>query len=128
MDRITVSQLYEIEKKGGRKNKYGAKKTEYNGHMFDSKHEARVAEDIDFMMKDKGDSNPIVAVEYHPPKYDMIVNGIKITHYTADFKVTRKDGSVEIWDAKSDPTRKKSDYVMRKKLLKALHGIDIIEK
>lgn len=114
-------------KKGGG-NKFHAKKTEYNGHVFDSKHEAKVAEDIDFMMLDKGDSNPIVDVVYHPPRYDMIVNGIKITHYTADFKVTRKDGSVEIWDAKSPPTRKKSDYVMRKKLLKALYDIDIVEK
>lgn len=118
-------QIFGKQKKG---NKYGAKKTEFNGHMFDSKHEAKVAEDIHYMMLDKSDSNPIVDVVYHPPRFDMIVNGIKITHYTADFKVTYKDGREEIWDAKSEPTKKKGDYVMRKKLLKALYDIDIIEK
>lgn len=125
---MSVKQFFEIERKEKKGNKYNAKKTEFNGHIFDSKHEAKVAEDLELEKHEKNPVDQILSIEYHPPRYDMIVNGLKITHYTADFKVTRRSGKVEIIDAKSDPTRKKRDYVIRKKLLKALYGIDIIEK
>lgn len=119
---------YEVVIDSRRTNKYGAKKTEYNGHMYDSIHEAQVAMDLDLLMKEKNPADRIIAVTPHPPKYDLVVNGVKISHYTADFKVEYESGKIEIIDAKSSVTKKARDYVMRKKLMRALYGIEIIER
>jgi hypothetical protein len=60
-------------------------------------------------------------------KYDLIVNGIKIGFYKADF-VTYKDGEVlDVIDVKSEMTKKLPVYRLKKKLIKAIYKIDIIE-
>lgn len=61
-------------------------------------------------------------------RYVIVVNGIKITSYRADFVLEYPDGSFRIVDVKSDMTRKLNDYVMRKKLMKACFGIEIYER
>ena len=48
--------------------------------------------------------------------------------YTADFVYTdRSSGKLVVEDVKSPPTRKKSDYVLRRKLMLWIHGIRILE-
>lgn len=122
-----MNQLYEVIQTPKKRGKYNAKKTEYDGHVFDSKHEAACAEQLNLLKSAKDPTQRVVELEYHPKKYDLIVNGVKISHYTPDFRVVYADGRTEIVDAKSVVTKKKNDYVMRKKLMKALYDIEIIE-
>lgn len=119
---------YEVEKLSRKKtNKYNAVRTEYNGHTYDSKHEAHVAMQLDLLRKEKDASDPIVSIEPHPKPYVFIVNDVKITSYTPDFVVTYASGKKEIIDAKSPPTRKHEGYRIRKKFMKAIYGIEVIE-
>lgn len=45
-------------------------------------------------------------------------------HYVADFLVTFADGHTEVWDAKGFKT---PDYVIKRKLMLHVHGIQIKE-
>ena len=48
--------------------------------------------------------------------------------YFADFVAVRPDGTVEaVYDVKSEATRKSEKYVIKKKLMKELWGIEIKE-
>lgn len=95
-------------------NKYGAKKTEFNGKRYDSKFEAGVAQELDLRLK----SGDITAVE---PQYKVEMwcyreNGLpafKVSH-KIDFRVTNKDGSYELIEAKGIET---TDYLWRRKFL-----------
>ena len=60
-------------------------------------------------------------------RYDLIVNGIKIGFYKADF-VTYKDGQIlEVIDVKSEMTKKLPVYRLKKKMIKAIYNFDIVE-
>ena len=126
MDRITPAQYYEVVKPQ-RRGKYNAIKTEYNGHTYDSKHEAHVAEMLDLRKKEKNPADRILSVTPHPKRFSLRVNDVLVSSYTPDFMVEYASGKVEYIDAKSEITRKKNDYVIRKKLMRALYGIEIIE-
>ena len=58
--------------------------------------------------------------------YKLVVNGLLIARYRADFVYIR-DGNRVVEDVKSDMTRKLREYQMKKSLMKAIHGIDIEE-
>ena len=81
-------------------NKYGAKKTEFKGRVYDSKHEATVAADIDLLVK----SGEVLQVE--PQKTFNLYgsNGGRVCTHRPDFVLTFKDGHQEIWEAKRFPT------------------------
>lgn len=95
-------------------NKYGAKKTEFNGHKYDSKYEASVAQELDLRLK-AGDITEVL------PQYKVEVwcyreNGLpafKISH-KVDFRVANKDGSYTLVEAKGVETE---DYKWRRKFL-----------
>lgn len=121
-------KYWETEKlKSKKANKYNAKKTEYNGHTYDSKHEANVARYLDLLLSEKSASDRVVAWEPHPNSFIFTVNDVKITSYTPDFKVTYSSGKVEWWDAKSEATRKAEAYKIRKKLMLAHYNIQVKE-
>lgn len=98
-------------------NKYGAKKTEYDGRKYDSKFEAGVAQELDLRLK----SGDIKAVE---PQYKVEMwiyredgrRAFKVTH-KVDFRVTNNDDSYELIEAKGVET---PDYKWRRKLLEEL--------
>ena len=120
--RAHLSKKAAQEKAAG-KSKYKNKKTEVDGHKFDSKKEAdeylelkrrKLAGDIsDFKMQER---------------YKFIINGILVSSYRADFVVIHRNGSQEVIDVKSYYTRSLNDYVIRKKLMQAMYGITIVEK
>lgn len=58
------------------------------------------------------------------PRFSFELNGVKICTYVADFRVEYKDGTVEIEDVKGYLT---DIYKLKKKLMKAFHGIDVKE-
>ena len=124
-ERIKYYEVVKLTSKKG--NKYNAKKTEYNGHSYDSKHEARVAQYLDLLLKEKDARDTVIKWIPHPKKFTFTVNGKKITSYTPDFMVKYSSGKVEYWDAKSEATRKAEAYRIRKKWLLAEYGIDVKE-
>jgi hypothetical protein len=57
------------------------------------------------------------------PKYEFVINGVKVTTYKADFRYVEK-GATVVEDAKGYRTQV---YRLKVKLMKALHNIDIKE-
>lgn len=107
-----------------RKNKYGNKKTVYNGRNFDSKKEADYCQLLDVLKSTAIESLRVNLYEMQVP-YLLEVNGIKICKYILDFKVYYADGRTEHIDIKGYLT---PVFRIKKKLMKAIHNIDIIEK
>lgn len=81
-------------------NKYHAKKTEYNGVLYDSKREATKAYELDLLVRAKEikswDRQEKISLRGR--------NGSLICHYLPDFSVIHLDGSKEIIEIKSKPT------------------------
>lgn len=109
-----------VEKK---KNKFGAKKTEYKNRTYDSAAEAKRAYELDALTR----TGEIISVEYQPV-YDIVINGELVCKYKADFRIHYTDGRVVVEDVKG--YKGGSAYAIfriKKKLVKAVHGVDIIE-
>lgn len=123
-ERMSLEEYFALpEVKAAKKNKFGARKVEYDGRIFDSAKEAKRADEL-WMMKLAGE---VTKVEYQVP-FECIVNGKKICKYVADFRVTYKDGTVEIEDVKGYKKGAAYGYFkLKKKLVEALHGIEIKE-
>lgn len=103
-------------------SKYGAKRTESNGIMFDSKRESERYEEL-LLLESAG---AISGLETKTAAciFQLVVNGVKIGRFTCDFRYTENGRSV-IEDSKSGVASR--DYILRKKLMKAIHGIDVRE-
>lgn len=102
-----------------RKSKYRNEKTEYNGVLYDSKKEAKYAQDLDLLVKGK----QVEKWERQTP-FTCVVNKKKICTYYADFKVWYTNGTIEVIDVKGVKT---DVYKIKKKLVEALFNIKIIE-
>ena len=76
-------------------NKYGAKKTEYNGSRYDSKYEAQIAQDLDLRLR----TGDIKHVEKQV-KIPLEAYGKHIANYFIDFVVTHNDGHLEYLEVK----------------------------
>lgn len=61
------------------------------------------------------------------PKFEFVVNGVRVGSYTADFRYLDETGNVIIEDRKSSGTRRERDYRIRKKLMLALYSIEVKE-
>ena len=92
------------------RNKYNAIKQKYNGEVFDSKKELKRYMELELLLRAKEITN----LEIHP-KFDLMVNGVKIGRYTADFRYSKGE-EVVVEDVKSKATKTR-DYVLRKKIL-----------
>ena len=95
-----------------RGNKYGAKKTLYNGYTYDSKKEAGYAAELDLRKraKDIKDWDRQFQVE-------LRANGILICKHKIDFRILHNDNSYELVEIKGFATH---DWIMRRKLLEAI--------
>lgn len=103
-------------------SKYKNVKTVINGITFDSKKEAGYYG----ILRLKEKANLIDRFEMQV-RYDLVVNNIQVGFYKADF-VTYKNGkALEVIDVKSEMTKKLPVYRLKKKLIKAIYGIDIVE-
>jgi hypothetical protein len=106
----------------GRQVKYGNQKTIRNGQVFDSKREANRYDALKLL-----EANGEVRNIHRQVKYVMIVNGVRITTYKADFvyEELRKGAWIEVVeDSKGYPNDR---WPMKKKLMKACHGITVRE-
>lgn len=102
-----------------RTNKYAAKKKELDGIKFDSRKEARRYRELTLLAA----AGELKDLKLQVP-FDLIVNGQKICAYRADFTYTDKAGQFVVEDAKGFKT---PEYRLKKKLVKACHGVEIRE-
>ena len=92
------------------KNKYNAIKQTYKGEVFGSKIELNRFVELEHLLTER----KIFNLETHP-RFDLMVNGVKIGRYTADFRYN-KGNEVVVEDVKSKATKTR-DYMLRKKIL-----------
>lgn len=125
-----------------RKNKYNAKKVEFDGLVFDSKKEKARYELLkeaydkglisDLQRQVRYELEPPVVEEYEEQLKTKVVKKTRTLqrgiYYTCDFQYI-KDGELVVEDVKSSPAQAKLDkaYQIRKKLLFARHRIKIYE-
>ena len=117
-----INQLpYNTRFKFKKSSKFGAKKTVVDGITFDSKWESERYGQLRAMER-----GGIVTDLELQVKYDIVINDIKICKYIADFvyKEESPDGEIKeiVEDAKGFET---PEFKLKKKLMKAVHGIDI---
>lgn len=75
--------------------KYKNKRTTIKGIHYDSKFESKVGKDLEYRMMAKD-----IACFSRQVNFPLVVNGIKITTYRADFVVEHNDKSLEVVEAK----------------------------
>lgn len=115
-----TKEEYEAMVKGKGRNKYNAKKTTIDGIKFDSLLEGRRYQYLKVLEQ----AGEIRNLTCHP-FWNIEVCGDRICKYTADFKYWDcRSGKEVIEDTKGRKTR---DYVIRVKLLKAVHKITVVE-
>lgn len=103
-----------------RHGKFNAKKVEIDGIVFDSGLEAKRYQKLKLLER----SGEIRELDIHVP-YRLEVNGEHICDYEADFVYIRvSDGFKVVEDAKGVKT---PVYRLKKKLMKAIYGIEIVE-
>lgn len=99
-------------------NKYGAKKTEYNGVVYDSKFEAQKAYELDMLQRagritDLRRQVAFVLQDRYVNNYGKTIRPI---YYVADFAYTEvKTGKKIVMDTKSPATRTRV-YLVKKKM------------
>ena len=114
------------------KPKMRSKRCRYDGKWFDSKREASRYSELKLLES----AGEVAGIEHHKV-YDLIVNGIKITSYEADFVYSSRAGTV-VEDVKPDYKSEQSEraykrtdayrrFKMKKLLMLAIHGIDVRE-
>jgi hypothetical protein len=104
---------------GAKRSKYGAIKTQVDGITFDSKREAAFYQDLLLQKK----AGVVVDID-RQHNFPIIINDFKVCIYRADFVVRMADGRVRVIDVKGFSNR---IYSLKKKLMRAVHGIAIEE-
>lgn len=127
----------EEQAKVKKKNKYGNFRGEgktaagryYNtvrdGQTFDSEKEANYYDRLKMELL-AGQFKQLI-YKKRDLTFKLIVNGWLIATYEADFIKVLWSGEREVIDVKSMFTRTLPPYIMKKKLMKALYNIDIVE-
>jgi len=119
---LSLEQYRKLVRRGKR-SKYGNKRTEIDGQSFDSKKEARRAQELRLLAA----SGAISHLDFQRV-FKLIVNEHHICKYIADFcYYDNATGEYIVEDVKSEITKKNAVYVMKKKLMRAIHGIEIRE-
>ena len=102
-------------------HKYGAKKTTVDGIVFPSKKEAAHYQKLKMMEK----AGEIYDLELQPT-FELVPKegSHRAVKYVADFRYKDKQGNVIICDVKGMRT---PVYKLKKRLMKHVHNIDILE-
>lgn len=101
-----------------KRSKYGNRRTEYNGRVFDSAHEAEVFKQLDFRVR-AGELRGVICQQAF-----ALPGGVK---YVADFVALKNDGTYDVIDAKSEATKRDRVYRMKRRQMKEVLGIEIVE-
>lgn len=107
--------------RGRKETKFINVKTVEDGILFDSK-----AEVIQWRkLKQLERYKVITNLQYHQ-KFYFELNAVKIGYYESDFTFIQ-DGKLIVQDVKSDMSRKLPVYRLKRKMMLAFHGIEIVE-
>ena len=109
--------------------KYGNKKTIIRGLEFASKREAARYVELLAMWRAGEISEPICQPVFKLIPAKTAPSGRKengVT-YRADFSYRKKDGSRVVEDVKSPVTAKLPAYIIKRKLMLHVHGIELVE-
>ena len=101
-----------------RRNKYNARKTEFEGDIYDSKHEAEVSAQMKMLGKALEFKGLAKQVTFYLP------GGVT---YKADFVTLNHDGTYTVYDAKGEATKKDKAYRIKKKQMENCLGLEIKE-
>lgn len=108
------------------RNKYRAQRVEADGHRFDSKHEYMMYVDLKLRVRAGEIEDLRLQVKFSLFDAGGHCRGEHIGTYRADF-VYRERGELRVADAKSEKTRRLRDWPRTKALMRACHGIEVIE-
>jgi hypothetical protein len=100
-------------------SKYNAKRTEVDGIVFHSRAEAARYGELKLAQKAGAISGLALQV-----RYPLTVNGVKVADYVADFVYVEPGRGQVVEDRKGVRT---PVYNLKKKLMRALYGIEIFE-
>ncbi len=101
-----------------RRSKYGNRKTTVDGITFDSVKEAARYSTLRLLER----AGEITDLELQPT-YVLDVNGHPVCRYRADFRY-REKGRLVVEDVKGFKTE---EYRLKARLMKAIHGIEVVE-
>jgi hypothetical protein len=102
--------------------KYGNRRKIVNGIEFDSAKEAARYMELQFMRK----AGLITDLRVHPV-YEIVVCGALVCRVEPDFDYRQVEGGeLVVEDVKSEPTKTPA-YRLKRKLMKAVHGIEVRE-
>lgn len=107
---------------GARRPKYGNRKVVVDGITFDSAKEGRRYADLKLLER----AGEIRDLKLQSP-FPLMVNGVLVCTYVADFTYRRADpflGETVVEDVKGMRT---DVYKIKRKLMKAVHNIDVAE-
>lgn len=109
-------------------NKYKAKRHTFDGKTFASGRELRRYKEL-LLLQQAGEISNLEL----QPRYEVIPRMVKdnggierAAIYTADFRYV-ENGKLIVEDVKSKATAKLTDYVLRRKLMLYVHGIEVRE-
>ncbi len=114
------SLLQALEDESPTQSKWRNKKTVVDGITFDSEREAERYGEL--LLEQQAGAIADLKLQ---KQYRLDVNGFHIADYVADF-VYERDGETIVEDVKSNPTKTRV-YRIKKKLMQAIHGIEIHE-
>ena len=103
-------------------SKYYNRKTTYQGVQFDSQKEAKRYQELLLLTR----AGSIRNLECQP-RYDLVVNGHKLGYYRADFRYEEMTTGESITEDVKSPVTKTAVYQLKKKLVKAIYGIEVRE-
>ena len=109
--------------------KYGNKKTIIRGLELASRREAARYTELVAMWRAGDISEPICQPSFELIPAQVACSGKKergVT-YIADFSYRRRDGSRVVEDVKSPVTAKLPAYIIKRKLMLRVHGIEVVE-
>lgn len=118
---MNLSEYHLLANKPKKKPKFRNRRVELDGMMFDSMKERARWIKLTRMQQD----NEINLLQ-RQVAFSIDINDFHICKYYADFTY-RKNGELVVEDVKSIITRKEATYRLKKKLLKACLGIEIVE-
>ena len=102
-------------------SKMGNRHTRIDGYTFDSIREAERYNYLSLLLK----ANEIRDLQIHPC-FDLVVKGEVVGKYEADFSYIQR-GLLIVEDVKSEFTRTLPLYRLKKKLMRAIYAIEIVE-
>ena len=113
--------------------KYNSTRVRSGEHTFDSQSEYRHWVKLNLLRKATDPAQRVLDIQ-RQTSYRLEVNGQLIATYRADFVVTYCDGRIEVQDVKNPylatgkgrSTPAGQIFQIKRKLMAAIHGIDII--